>query len=308
MHDLLETVRDGGHAVALLEAPNIPTISLVAGHVPLMYTTDQKWTVGLLKILDDMNAPDYAFEAIIKWSRGAHESFYPQGELTRACNVNVLFLSMDNATKLLPAVRNVVVPHGLPCHVIVYDFVPQLLSFLQNPDIMIQANLLINVLKPLDKFDNPCDGKLGNVLSGSVYQQAYATFINNPEREEFVPIIQWIDCTHITGNACFSLKAYMFTPAIFTEPFRRTIQAWGYHGFLPKTKLSSAQNKNQHQGDNVRNYHAQLRAVLDTFRTVNERLLNVPLPIGAGGMLTVDVKTCILFIIQDMQHQKVRNV
>ena len=126
MHDLLETVRDGGHAVALLEAPNIPTISSVAGHVPLMYTTDQKWTVGLLKILDDMNAPDYAFEAITKWSRGAHKSFYPQGELTR--NVNVLFLSMDKATKLLPAVRNVVVPHGLPCHVIVYDFVPQLLS------------------------------------------------------------------------------------------------------------------------------------------------------------------------------------
>jgi hypothetical protein len=106
--------------------------------------------VGLLKILDDMNAPDYAFEAIIKWSRDAHEakySFYPQGGLTRARNVNVLFLSMDNATKLLPAVRNmIVVPHGLPCHVIVYDFVPQLLSLLQNPDIMIQANLLIDVM------------------------------------------------------------------------------------------------------------------------------------------------------------------
>jgi hypothetical protein len=84
---------------------------------------------------------------------------------------------MDNATKLLPAVQNIVVPHGLPCHVIVYDFVPQFLSLLQNPDIMIQANLSIDVLKPLDKFDGPCDGQLGNVLSGSVYQQANATFI-----------------------------------------------------------------------------------------------------------------------------------
>ncbi len=66
MHDLLETVRDGGDAVALLEAPDNLPIPSVAGHVPLMYTTDQKWTVGLLKILDDMNPPDYAFEAIIK--------------------------------------------------------------------------------------------------------------------------------------------------------------------------------------------------------------------------------------------------
>ena len=167
---------------------------------------------------------------------------------------------------------------------------------------MIQANLSIDVVKPLDKFDSPCDGKLGNVLSGSVYQQVYAMFINNPERELFVPIIQWIDRTHITGNARFSLKPYMFTPAIFTEPCRRTIQAWGYHGFLPKTKLSSAQNKNQDQGDNVRNYNAQLRAVLETFQTANECLRNVTLPIGAEGMLTVDVKTCILFIIQDMQE------
>jgi hypothetical protein len=68
------------------------------------------------------------------------------------------FSLMDNATRLLPAVQNVVVPHGLPCHVIVYDFVPQLLRLLQNPDIMIQANLLINFLKPLDKFDSPHDG------------------------------------------------------------------------------------------------------------------------------------------------------
>ncbi len=89
-----------------------------------------------------------------------------------------------------------------------------------------------------------------------------------------MPIVQWIDCTHITGNARFSLKPYMFTPAIFTEPFCRTIQAWGYHGFLPKTKLSSAQNKNLNQGDNVRNYHAQLSAMLETFRTANARLRN----------------------------------
>jgi hypothetical protein len=130
----------------------------------------------------------------------------------------------------------------------------------------------------------------------------FATYITNPERELFVSIIQWIDRTHITGNARFSLKPYMFPPAIFTEPFRRTIQAWGYHGFLPKTKLSSAQNKNLNQGDNVRNYHAQLSAVLETFRTANARLRNVTLPIGTGGMLTVDVKTCILFIIQDMQE------
>jgi hypothetical protein len=41
-HDSIETVGIGSDAVALLVAPNIPTIPSVAGHVPLMYTIDQK--------------------------------------------------------------------------------------------------------------------------------------------------------------------------------------------------------------------------------------------------------------------------
>ena len=65
-HDSNETLRVGADAVALQEAPVIPTIPSVAGNVPLMYTTDQKWTVGLLNILDNTNAPDYASEALIK--------------------------------------------------------------------------------------------------------------------------------------------------------------------------------------------------------------------------------------------------
>jgi hypothetical protein len=36
---------------------------------PLMFTSDQKRTIALLKFLDDMYAPDYAFEAISKWAR-----------------------------------------------------------------------------------------------------------------------------------------------------------------------------------------------------------------------------------------------
>jgi hypothetical protein len=85
-----------------------------------------------------MNAHDYDFEAIIKWCRSAHEAkylFYPMGGRTCALIVNVLFLSMDNATKLLPAVQNIVVLHGLPCHVIVYDFVPHFLKL-----VLVMAN------------------------------------------------------------------------------------------------------------------------------------------------------------------------
>jgi hypothetical protein len=54
---------------------------------PVMFTTDQKWTVALLKLLDDMNVPDYAFSKILKWAHSAQAegySFHPaNGGLSR---------------------------------------------------------------------------------------------------------------------------------------------------------------------------------------------------------------------------------
>lgn len=275
-----------------------------ASPVDFLHTIDQKWTVALLKVLDDINAPDYAFGSILAWARAASAdeySFYPQGGLDRSRNVEVLLKSMSNATQLLPNVVSVSCPHGPPSPIVVFDFVPQLLSLLQNRNIMIQQNVVLNLDNPLVRYES-LDGKLGEALSGSVYRDAYNRLITDPTKELFVPIIQWIDRTSVTGNDRFSLKPYMFTPAIFTEPFRRTIKAWGYHGFLPKSKTSSAQNKTQSPGDNIRNYHAQLRQVLESFCNAGPRLKNVILPIGPTGTIKVDIVTCILFVIQDMQE------
>ena len=163
-------------------------------------------------------------------------------------------------------------------------------------------NLLIDMHNPLKPNESP-NGRLGNALSGSVYRDAYRRMITDPTRQLFVPIIQWIDRTHITGNGWFLLKPYMFTPAIFKEECRRKIQAWEYPRFLPKTELSSSQNQSSRkQGDNVRNYHAQLYEVLRSFSTAGPQLWNVSLPIGPNGRMQVDIITCILFVIQDMQE------
>jgi hypothetical protein len=97
---------------------------------PLMFTSDQKWMMALLKLLDDMNAPDYASEAIIKWGRAAKDdnySFHPQGGLSRSKNVDILFQSMNNAKQLLLSVQPVPTQNETSCVVITFDFVPQLL-------------------------------------------------------------------------------------------------------------------------------------------------------------------------------------
>ena len=262
----------------LIQAPLVSSLT----HHRFMHTLDQKWTIDLLKVLDNMNAPDYAFKDILLWARGANSANYtfnPPGGLSRSKSIDLLFDTMPNARQLLPSIVPIACEDGSASNVIVFDFVPQLLSLLQNPSRMIQENLVIDVTSPLKPCQSP-GGMLGEALSGSVYSEAYARYITEPHRQLFVPIIQWIDRTHVTGNSRFSLKPYMFTPAIFTEKFRRTIKAWGYHGFLPKVKLSSAQNKTQQQGDPIRNYHKQLRMVLATFNSANERLRNTTLPLG----------------------------
>ena len=123
-----------------------------------------------------MHAPDYAFEAIIKWGRAAKDdnhSFYSQSGLSRSKHVDILFQSMNNAKQLLPAVQSVPTQTLTSCNVNVFDFVPQLLQLLQNCKIMIHDNLVLDMQNPLQQYKSPY-GNIGDALARSVYREAYS--------------------------------------------------------------------------------------------------------------------------------------
>ena len=78
-----------------------------------------------------------------------------------------------------------------------------------------------------------------------------------------------------------------------------SIKAWGYHGFLPKKKKSKGDTE---LGNNIRNYHAELREVLASYCNATAHLEGVlVLPIGPTAKMKVDIIACVLFIIQDIQ-------
>ena len=62
-------------------------------------------------------------------------------------------------------------------------------------------NLAIDINEPLKPyFELKGSDVLGETISGSVYHKAYNQLITDPEEQLFVPIIQWKDCTSVTGN------------------------------------------------------------------------------------------------------------
>jgi hypothetical protein len=81
--------------------------------------------------------------------------------------------ALHNAEQMLPHLEHITLPDPLPnmksMNVICYDFVPQLLSILQNPKMMVGNNLLLDKNNPLAMYKPP-DIRLGEALSGSVYQ------------------------------------------------------------------------------------------------------------------------------------------
>jgi hypothetical protein len=122
--------------------------------------------------------------------------------MNRNRNIALMYDSIHNADKLRPSVRTVLCPPADPTDVITFQFAPQLLSLLQNPAIMTAHNLILDPLNPLQRYKPP-HGRLGEACSGTVYQDAYARLITNPSTQLFVPIIQWIDQTSISGIARF---------------------------------------------------------------------------------------------------------
>ena len=93
--------------------------------------------------------------------------------------MTVMVKSLANATQLLPSVLSVLCPHGPPCNVVVFDFVPQLLRLLQNSRLMIPENVVLDLQEPLKPYTSG-NGLLSEALSGSVYQKAYARLITDP--------------------------------------------------------------------------------------------------------------------------------
>jgi hypothetical protein len=268
------------------------------------FTTSQKCITSLMYLLDDMECPDYAFKCIMDWARNCFEAgfdFNPKSK-TRLGNLKWMYNSLHNAEQMLPNVVSIQLPDPLPdtksMGVICYDFVPQLLSILQNKEMMSANNLVLDPNNPLTMY-KPQDNRLGEALSGSVYQDMYRRLVTNPTKQLLCPLICYTDGTQIDALSRFSVEPFLFTPAVLSHVARCKAKAWRPFGYVQhlrsnQTKLNGAAK--------ARNYHAQLQAMLQGLQRVqtgvDSRLQNVEI-YCFGKCLRVDVLCPILFIAAD---------
>jgi hypothetical protein len=202
------------------------------------FTTSQKCITSLMYLLDDMECPDYAFQCIMDWARNCFEAcfdFNPKSK-TRLGNLKWMYDSLHNAKQMLPNVVSIQLPDLLPDtksrDVICYDFVPQLLSILQNKEMMSANNLVLDPNNHLAMY-KPQNRRLGEALSGSVYQDTmYQRLVSNPTKQHLCPLICYTDGTQIDALSRFSAEPFLFTPAVLSHVARCKAEAWHPFGYV----------------------------------------------------------------------------
>ena len=276
-------------------------------------TSQQRAIVKLIKLLDDMNCPDYALSKILDWmndNEWRNVSMFSASH-KRETHINWMRAMLHNANCLMPNVVPTLLPtsqsSSYSVEVMCFDFVPQLLSLLQDPDKMTQANLVIDVDLPVPMHCPKPGHGISEVLDGTAYRDAYWKAVKERNARGdlrsllVVPICCWGDATHIDQHGRFKLEPWSFSPLIFNEKARRNPDFWRVLGYVNVLKLTKAEKKRLKKGETCQMYHKQLEVIFSKMTNSLHRLKNVTLPIGPHRNLCVDIVCPLLYVIADTE-------
>jgi hypothetical protein len=183
-HSPGSTSVDIGSDAATIRIPHLP------------FTNARRVEVNLLKVLEDMNTPLYAYQEIMKWACDANDTQYdfrPKSE-TREGLVKELQASL-NMKNMRPMKKKITFKgESVESVIVCFDFVANLLSILSDTTINRLENLAVNPDDVFGKYVAP-DDLLGELNSGRWYDKAYKHCIVIPGIDFLCPILLYIDKT-----------------------------------------------------------------------------------------------------------------
>ncbi len=198
-----------------------------------------------------------------------------------------------------PIVRNV--PQEGPTEqtqTVIFDAKAQILSLLQDESLMQPENLVLNTTNFYEPYQSK--GKIDEILDGSWYQECVKTYNSN---EFCVPLVLYMDKTGGDAlNQRYPVFPLIVTTALFTRSVRMTSVAWRQLGFISNLDvfMSKAQRSQLPRGANCRNFHEQLKTILQPLTELQETGLLFDLKIGQS-IKSVTLRFPICCILGDGQ-------
>ena len=183
-------------------------------------------------------------------------------------------------------------------------------------------NLAVDPDNPFGRC--PRNQPLGEVLTGSWYQEAYDNMLinhgiggiegNGKDSANnlplfMMPIIIYLDKTGTSVMQRHGLEPVMVTTPILKEKIRNiTKKSWRHLGFIPDMDQKSRASKQRERstkkgkGRSCRNYHVCLEAVLKSFEELQKKGMKRFLTLG-GETKEVSIKFPVAFFIGDTKSQ-----
>jgi hypothetical protein len=265
--------------------------------------------VNLMKILEDGQCPDYMLQLILQWAYNAQFmgfDFNPKAT-SRKANIQWMYQALEQSHQRLPQVISInLEDHDAVQDIVCFDFVPALLSLLQDDNLMLPENLVVNLDDPTSMY-MPSDNKFGEAHTGERYRDLFRELIT-ARNQLLVPIIMFLDGTAIDSKGHIEVCPVSFTTSLFTEKVRRKSNAWRLLGYVPDLNrgrscaMNSYANSTGSKGRTTRNFHKVMDVILKGLATgqagEDRRLKKVPLKVGAHWIV-VDIVCPLLFVIND---------
>ena len=261
--------------------------------------------IQLLHILKSANAPLYLYDSIIKWAKNSasnHEINFMLDKIPNRKQVLIDLAKMYNIAGLNPVVKCIqLTGSGQQVNIVCHSFKQCLYSLFSDKNLMHESNLLITKDDPYSK--NKFNQKMyviDDIDTGTVYKQAYNAYIKPDTLEVLLPIIFFIDKTHIDTHGRWCLEQIRFTLGIFNRSTRNLAKAWRTIGYIPDKQNIKTVNAIQGYID----YHQMIKVILEEFNDCQDQKIawNVCLDDKEYPMHFI---TRILFIIGDSEgHDK----
>ena len=273
-----------------------------------VFSTNTKTETDLLHLLLELGAPLYGFQKIMKWAKAAHinqYNFMPQHETYQGQIANLYHALQSHAYQPYEQLVHLPSKDGSSdvSSVIVFDFVAQLFSLLSDPCVNTIENLVFHPNDPFGKYVPP-DGRLGEMMSGEWYANAWDHMEASGTKDFLIPIILYIDKTVLSQSNKLSVYPVTMSLGIFTEQARRNPSFWRPLGYITNESIDFAAGEKAELSADLKSarFHKILEGILLSFIKAQQpdQLNGINMQLGPHHKL-INLYVPLAFVIGDIE-------